>query len=180
MFKKPLTTGAVVPSSKKLCDKMLEQIQLEQADCIVELGPGTGVLTKRIAQRLKKDAVFLCIDVNPVMVKYLKEKIANARIVHDNAEHLKTYMSEVGVPADLIFSSIPFSNLPQKKTELILEVIKNSLKADGKFVMYQYMHSAVHPRGKGIMRILREKFKNVKSKKVFGNIPPAFVFTCNR
>ena len=180
MFKKPLTTGAVVPSSKKLCDRMLEQIRLEEADCVVELGPGTGVLTRRIVQRLKKDAVLLCIDCNPVMVKYLRKQITNARIIHDNAEHLKDYIGEMGAPADLIFSGIPFSTLPQRKAEKILETVKDSLKPDGKFVMFQYMHSTVHPRGKGILKILRQKFGNVKLKKVFGNIPPAFVFTCSK
>lgn len=149
-----------------------------EADCVVELGPGTGALTRRIVPQLKQNAVFLCIDSNPVMVKFLKKEIDRGKIIHDGAEQLKKYIDEAGIPADVIFSSLPFSTLPRAKSEKILEAIQRSLGPKGKLILYQYMHAAWHTKARLLVAALKAHFREVKMKKVFGNIPPAFVFTC--
>jgi len=45
---KPYSTGAVLPSSPDLVQEMLKPIDFERAEHIVELGPGTGVVTKAL------------------------------------------------------------------------------------------------------------------------------------
>jgi phospholipid N-methyltransferase len=45
-IKNPRMIGAVLPSSRNLARKMIEDIDFEKAECIVEYGPGTGVFTK--------------------------------------------------------------------------------------------------------------------------------------
>ena len=47
-IKHPKHTGAIAPSSKILAKKMVDVIDFNKAKCIVELGPGTGVLRKRL------------------------------------------------------------------------------------------------------------------------------------
>ncbi|PRP96638.1 hypothetical protein TUN_33020 [Bacillus sp. M21] len=54
-IKNPKNTGAIAPSSKILATKMVDTINFETAKCIVELGPGTGVFTKEIIKRKKKE-----------------------------------------------------------------------------------------------------------------------------
>ena len=48
------TVGAVAPSSKFLMKKMIAPIDFQKADVIVELGPGNGVFTKAILERMKQ------------------------------------------------------------------------------------------------------------------------------
>ena len=40
--------GAISPSSPFLAEKMLEHIDFKNSTVLVEIGPGTGVFTKRI------------------------------------------------------------------------------------------------------------------------------------
>ncbi len=53
---------------------MVDVIDFNKAKCIVELGPGTGVFTKEIMKRKKKETIFLLIEINEVFCKELKRK----------------------------------------------------------------------------------------------------------
>ncbi|MFH0929815.1 MAG: hypothetical protein V1814_01015 [Candidatus Moraniibacteriota bacterium] len=52
-IKNPLRTGSIIQSSPILADKMLEKIDFRNAKCIVELGSGSGIITKK---NIEKDA----------------------------------------------------------------------------------------------------------------------------
>ena len=52
---------AMAPSSKYLAKKMLEKIDFSTAKVIVELGPGTGVFTRRMLQKLSPDGILLVL-----------------------------------------------------------------------------------------------------------------------
>ena len=50
-IRQPFRTGTVVPSSLGLAELMVEDMGLASANTVVELGPGTGVFTRVIAER---------------------------------------------------------------------------------------------------------------------------------
>ena len=56
--------GSVVPSSKFLSRKMLDHLNFKQAKLVVELGPGTGVFTQRIIEKLDEESKLLVIELN--------------------------------------------------------------------------------------------------------------------
>lgn len=62
---KPRTVGAVLPSSKYLTTKMIENVDFNYSSCIVEYGPGTGVFTERI---LKKRKILLFCFLKPTKI----------------------------------------------------------------------------------------------------------------
>ena len=45
-LKNPLKVGAIAPSSPALAAKMLEDIEPDENDVVLELGVGTGAITK--------------------------------------------------------------------------------------------------------------------------------------
>ena len=62
-LRSPRTVGALTASSRALAVAMVEGLALEQPGHVVELGPGTGVFTAAIAERLGKDTRFLAVDM---------------------------------------------------------------------------------------------------------------------
>ena len=44
--------------------KMLKDASIEQAKVVVEFGPGTGIITRKILQRLASDAHFMVFELN--------------------------------------------------------------------------------------------------------------------
>lgn len=51
----PDTIGAIAPSSRHLAAAMTASIDFDKARCIVEYGAGTGVFTRKVAARKRRD-----------------------------------------------------------------------------------------------------------------------------
>ena len=58
------TTGTITPSSTKLTERLLASIDFSETLVIAELGPGNGCITRAILERMNKDSILLCLEVN--------------------------------------------------------------------------------------------------------------------
>jgi len=74
---------------------MTEDMQLKQADTVVELGPGTGVFTAAIQSHLGPKTTFLAIEINPDFASALKQRFPNVNIINGSAERLEEYPGSV-------------------------------------------------------------------------------------
>ncbi len=157
----PRRTGAIVPSSKNLAQAMLQSVDFSQAKHIVELGPGTGVVTRLILQRMRKDARLTVIELNPVFCQNLKS-INDYRMTIINGD--VRYMS-VG-KADYVISSLPLNGFHKAERLQVIHSIKNMTK---KYIQFHYSSYGE--------KYLKEHFSGVTKKWVVKNIPPAIVYT---
>jgi len=90
-FKSPRTVGAVAPSSQRLSEKMIKNIDFENLNCIVEYGPGTGVFTNKLAESKKKDTTLLLLEYNKEFCKQLEKRYNgydNIILINDSAENV--------------------------------------------------------------------------------------------
>ncbi|MCL2146607.1 MAG: methyltransferase domain-containing protein [Synergistaceae bacterium] len=170
----PTQIGSVTPSSKYLMYEMLNKVSWNECKSIVELGAGTGVFTCKIAEKMISGRliVFEIDEKFRSMIK-VHDRI-NTKIIisiHSNAEELSATIESFGLQqVDCILSSLPFTALPHKMTDNILNGIKMCLKPDGKFVAYQYSQI--------MKKEFEKRFESVKMSFVLRNIPPAFVYEC--
>ncbi|GHI00749.1 class I SAM-dependent methyltransferase [Neobacillus kokaensis] len=173
--KHPRNTGAIAPSSRKLAKKMVDVIHFNNAKTIVELGPGTGSFTKEIMKRKQKDTLFILIEINETFVRRLQQEYANdpsVHVVHGSAENIKNYLAELNVAAaDYVLSGLPFTSLPFEVSKQILQNVRDSLTVSGKFITFQY--SLVKKT------FIQKYFPSIRAKKVWLNLPPAYVLSCN-
>lgn len=173
---KPRTVGAILPSSKYLADKMVEDIDFNHARYIVEYGPGTGVFTDRLLKNRKSDTVILLFEYNKKFCKMLRRKYKtepNVHIINDSAEYIDKYLTQYEVPwVDYIVSGLPFASLPQNVSSNILDKARKYLKEDGKFITFQY---TLLKKG-----FIQQYFGKISIKWEARNIPPAYVFCCTR
>ncbi|MCL1875648.1 MAG: methyltransferase domain-containing protein [Synergistaceae bacterium] len=170
----PSRIGSVTPSSKYLMHEMLNKVIWSECESIVELGAGTGVFTCKIAEKMASGRliVFEIDEKLRSMIKTNHKKNKKLKVtIHSNAEELPETIESFGLrKVDCILSSLPFTALPQKMTDNILNAIAECLKPDGKFVAYQYSHI--------MKKEFEKRFKSVKVSFVLRNIPPAFVYEC--
>ena len=60
------TTGTITPSSKKLVGRLLAPIDFsETLDCGAR--PGNGCITKALLERMNKESIQLCLEVNQIL-----------------------------------------------------------------------------------------------------------------
>jgi phospholipid N-methyltransferase len=171
--KNPRELGSITPSSRFLTREVIDQIDFRRARYLVELGPGTGVFTHAILERLPPDGKLLAIDTNAAFVEHLRREIHDPRFqaVEASAERIDELAREAGFPVvDAAISGIPYSLLPRPVMRGILQATRRALGDDGLFVGYQY--------SKMLRPHLLDAFGNVHYRPVLLNIPPAFVYTC--
>ena len=63
---------------KKVLKKIITAASLQPRDVVLEIGPGTGILTKELAKKAKK---VIAIEKDPEMVEILKEELKNFKNV---------------------------------------------------------------------------------------------------
>ncbi|PWA09750.1 SAM-dependent methyltransferase [Pueribacillus theae] len=174
-FLKPRTVGAILPSSSKLAEKMMDCIDFQTAKCILEYGPGTGVFTDKMLEKRNEHTVVVLIEYNKEFCKILNDKFKdkkNVMIINGSAEDIDSYVNQYNLPrVDYIVSGLPFASLPENVSHTILLKTKKLLGDSGKFITFQYTQFK-----KGL---ISQYFRKIDIKWEYRNIPPAYVFCCS-
>ncbi len=163
----------MIPSSRFLAAKMLNHISIEEAKVVVELGPGTGVFTEKILEKMGENTQLIVVELNDDFYNTLQNKFQhpNLHLKHGSADQIGIYLKELGFEkADLIISSLPLANFPSELRKNVIETAKNCLDDKGKFVQFQYSVQS--------LRAFKRIFNTVKVNFTPLNFPPAFVYTC--
>ena len=173
LIKHPRSIGAAAPSSKKLARTIAQFIPLQPEGMVIELGPGTGVITKAMIQHGVAANNIIAIERSVGMTNVLTKKFPNSQIINGDAELLATYITNIDKPVTAIVSSLPLLSLPREKSIAILEQIEQALTPGGRFIQYTYGFSS---------RPFRQlqTVKLIDSKSVWFNIPPARVYVYER
>jgi len=138
-LKHPRQIASIVPSSQYLERRVVEAAGVISAQNIVELGAGTGKLTRAILRAMRKDAKLLSIEINPHL-HGLVNRIKDSRLVAvcGDARNLNEIIGMNGFgPPEVIISGIPFSTMSQRSGSEILRGISSALLPGGRFVAYQ-------------------------------------------
>lgn len=169
-LERPKEVGSIIPSSRFLERRIVKAARVDEANLLVELGPGTGGTTRALLNAMKPDARLLTIEVNPRFVKLL-EQIDDPRLIvhHGSAADISTTLDRYGLPTpDVILSGIPFSTMAVTVGREILRSVHDSLHAGGLFVAYQ-VRDRVQSLGK-------EVFGRARVQTEILNLPPMRVY----
>jgi phospholipid N-methyltransferase len=167
----PRATGSVIPSSGRLIRRMLAGVDWQAARVVVELGPGTGGVTRALLARMAPDAWLLAFETNPDFVDYLRRSIPDPRliVIARSAETLDLELAAHGFArCDVAVSSLPFSIMPPRVRLRILAAIARALAPGAPLLGYQY--------SRRWLAELRRRFPAVSVQFEPRNWPPAFVF----
>ena len=181
-LKKPSEVGAILPSSRHLAKRMVSKIDLQKATAIVELGPGTGVFTNAIIEKMHKDATFFTIERNQDIYEHFTKQFPEVTTYNRCASEILDIMKEEKVKnLDAVISGLPWASFPPGVQDSILNAVTEALKPNGSFVTFAYLQGFLLPTAHRFKKLLKNKFTNVElSKVVWRNTPPAFVYRCKK
>jgi phosphatidylethanolamine/phosphatidyl-N-methylethanolamine N-methyltransferase len=171
-LKNPREVGSVIPSSRFLTRRTLECGDIKHARVIVELGPGTGVLTRHALEHMRPDAKLVAIEISADFSKVLRKEFPDPRlhVHHGSATEIEAALAKVGeTQADLVMSGIPFSTLEQGIGFATLQAAKRVLTPEGRFVAYQF-RSKVKDFGEPVFGSRPEISSG------FWNVPPMKIY----
>jgi phospholipid N-methyltransferase len=169
------TIASFVPSSRFLSRALIRGIDWEKAQCLVELGAGTGPVTKQLVKHTRSHTRLIVIEQDPDFCRRLREKFPkahNLEIVEGDAGKLDTILAQRGVKmCDHILSGLPTPSLPATLRESIMAASQRVLPEHGTFRQLTNMPWVY-------FRFYKNYFDNVKFKMVPLNFPPGGVYYC--
>jgi len=169
-LRRPQQVGSVIPSSRFLIRRIIDIAEVAAAQCIVELGPGTGSTTRALLSAMQADARLLAIEINPDFISLLRQ-IEDPRLIihHGDAYDLTEIIAAHQLVApDVVISGIPFSTIPTHLGLAIINSIAQILTAGGRFVAYQF-RDRVETLGRMV-------FGPAQVKIELRNIPPLRIY----
>ncbi len=179
-IKHPTKVGAVAPSSQGLVSAMVDWFDWQTVRNVVEFGPGTGVFTEAIVQRLHPEAKFFAIERSPEMAEVARKRCPQANIIEESATNLGAICDAEGMgQIDAVVCGLPWASFPESLQAEIMDAMIGRMADNGRFATFAYWQGVVLPAGRRFSRRLRASFPEVgRSHTVWRNLPPAFVYRC--
>lgn len=167
--------AAIAPSSSFLVRRVCRKMDFSRPLVVVEYGPGNGVFSKYILERLQPDSQLVMIEKNDGFVEELQPLTKDPRVtlVQESVVNVLEVMERLGIEeADYILSGIPFSFLDKPEKDRLIEDTREALAQDGAFLVYQNYNHMEKP--------LRRHFENVEIEYELINIPPMYAYKATK
>jgi phospholipid N-methyltransferase len=166
------TIASFAPSSRWMARATVRDIDFSMAGCIVELGAGTGPITKEILGRAGKDCRVISLELDADLCRHLRRRFPNAEVLEADAADLGRLLDERGIDkVDHILSGLPLPSIPEDIRNRILDVCARRLKPEGSFRQLTIMPWIYY-------RMYRRYFQDIRFRFVFRNLPPGGVYFC--
>ena len=178
-LKNPLKVGAIAPSSPELAAEMLQGVEPDEDNIVLELGVGTGAITKYLRDIIPNDRAYLGIELDDALVGTLNQKYPDLNIVCGNAADAYAIHKESGLgKVRYVVCCLPFVSLPKEVSESVLVEIEKFMREGCVFRIFQYAHGYYLPPAIKLREFLKNRYgKSKRSPLVLKNVPPAFTLT---
>ncbi len=170
-FMKDRNVASVMPSSPFLVKRVLRHMDFTgPRRVVVEYGPGLGVFSRSIVERMRPEDRLLLIESNGDFVDALRPLARDPRVdlYHARAQDVQQILEKAGEQkADYVLSGIPFSFLDDAVRHDLIRITKAVLNDGGKFLVYQHYNHMEKP--------LRRHFEQVETDFELLNLPPIHI-----
>lgn len=151
-----------------------QRVDPNTVQTIVELGAGTGAITKVIIETMHPESTLLCIEVNAELGAFLNQYSKQAHVVIGDVNKIEQAFCDLNLnKVDVVISSLPFRSLPSESIAAILRFFrKYARNGDARFcqvTIVPWIYRKVYQR----------IFKCIKSHLVWTCIPPGEVYICS-
>lgn len=169
-IEKPLSTGAVMPSSRVLARAMARYVDPQSSGPVIELGPGTGPVTEALVRHGVDPSRLVLVEFNPDFCRLLRTRYPAATVVQGDAYRLRRLLgSYVDEPAAAVVSGLPLVTKPLRTRLRLISDAMTLLAAGAPFVQFTY--AMLPPIPKELSGARAES-----SELIWMNLPPARVW----
>ena len=136
---KPRSVGAIAPSGRQLARAMAAQVDPALPGSVVELGPGTGVITRALIERGIAEERLILIEFNRDFAVLLRKRFPKARVLEGDAFALARTVRALGeAPLAAVVSGLPLVNQPMYRRLRLLAQALSLCDRRGAFVQFSY------------------------------------------
>jgi phospholipid N-methyltransferase len=167
--------ASLAPSSRWLSQATVRNIDWSRAGVIVELGAGTGPITRVIAARARPECRVIVLERDPDFCRLLRarfQQLQNFDIIEGDVRDLAAILSERGIGlADHIVSGLPVPSFPKDLRDSLFEAVGQVLRPEGTYNQITELPWVY-------WRFYRRYFQDVQFLFEPRNLPPAGAYVC--
>jgi phosphatidylethanolamine/phosphatidyl-N-methylethanolamine N-methyltransferase len=170
---RPRAVGAIAPSSPALARAIAAQIEPDLPGPILELGPGTGVVTEALIARGISEERLIAIEFSPDFARLIAERYPKAHVIAGDAFDLD---GTLGATTTALFAAIvsglPLLNHSPDRRSAFVDRALAWLKPGAPLVQFSYGFGppADAPPGAVVVQVAH----------IWRNLPPARVWVYRR
>jgi phosphatidylethanolamine/phosphatidyl-N-methylethanolamine N-methyltransferase len=169
-LQKPRLTGAVTPSGKALARAMAAEVPVDGDAPVLELGPGTGVVTAALIERGIAPERIVTVEFNPDFCALIEERYRGVKVIEGDAYHLEaTLPPRFRGPFSSVVSSLPLLNQPPDDRVRVIASAISHTRPRGGYVQFSYGFGPPVQAVPGHFSVALAAF-------VLANLPPARVW----
>lgn len=171
---KPKAVGSITPTSTIAARRMASIVNPDSGLPVLELGPGTGVVTRAILALGVKPEKLYSIEYSENFVRHLREQFSEVNIIQGDAFNLdETLGDRRDMVFDSVVSGVPLLNFPTEQRIRYVEDLLNRIPAGRPIMQLTYGPFSPVPPGRGNYTVERYEF-------ILRNIPPTQLWLYRR
>jgi phosphatidylethanolamine/phosphatidyl-N-methylethanolamine N-methyltransferase len=166
LYRDPKAVSAPTPSSRALSRAIAAEVEPARPGLVIELGPGTGVVTQALLERGLSPDRLVTIECEGSFVRTMRSKFPDVIVHHGDALRFEQYIP-AGAAVAAVVSGIPLLNMePQARKSLIDRAL--AVGGNRRFIQLSYGWFPPVRMGSNI---------RLKRNTVWRNLPPAHIWT---
>ena len=166
---RPKNVGAVAPSSPALARAIAAQVDPARCGPVLELGPGTGVVTEALVERGVSEERLIAIEYDPDFAKAVGQRFPRARVVQGDAFRFAELLDgTVDQPYAAVVSGLPLLNFPVETRRDLIEAALARLAPGAPYIQFSYGTKPSIPP--------TERYTVKRAAVIWRNLPPARVW----
>lgn len=178
-FLTQLTRGnpiaSIAPSSRWLSRTTVRNVDWDRAETLIELGAGTGPITRVLAERTRPGCRVLVVERDPDFAGLLRQRFGSLphfEIVGGDALDLAQLLADRGITqADHVISGLPVPSFPRELRHALFRVVREILRPEGTFNQITEIPWVYWP-------LYRKHFDHVQFAFEPRNMPPSGAYFC--
>jgi len=171
---KPKTVGSVIPTSSVTARHMASVANPSAELPVLELGPGTGVITKAILEHGVKPENLYAVEYSEDFLDHLHQNYPGVNFVHGDAFDPQGIVEETGrTNFDSIISAVPLLNFPSAMRVEFVDTLLNLVPRGRPLMQLSYGPFSPVMAGRGDYQVKHFKW-------IARNVPPAQLWIYTR
>jgi phosphatidylethanolamine/phosphatidyl-N-methylethanolamine N-methyltransferase len=131
----PIGIGALLPSGARVARAMARQVQLDRPGKVLELGAGTGGLSRGLIEAGCPADRLILLESEPELAAYLGNHVAGPRVLLGDALRIDAILDDMGVTElATVVSSLPIKWFPPVDQRAVVMPCLKRLGPGGSFI----------------------------------------------
>ncbi|MDP3204997.1 MAG: rRNA adenine N-6-methyltransferase family protein [Hydrogenophaga sp.] len=169
----PRRVGAIAPASKALAQAILHEVMRAAPNTLIEVGAGTGAITRALLPALAQADRFMVIERDPGFAQLLRRAFPDLEVLNHCATRLDTLDIVKHSPVTVV-SSLPLLSMTRDEAHGCIDAMVTLIEGRPGSRLIQYTYASPHLR----------PFKDIpvgwrwrRAASIWANLPPATVWT---